>query len=295
MKGFPMIETIIDLCIDTIVDSAKLIPFLFLTYLAMDYVEHKAADSMKRMILRAGKSGPALGSILGIIPQCGFSAAATSLYAGRIITIGTLLAIYLSTSDEMLPIMISEQVDAVTIGKILFIKVIVALLAGFLIDSLFGAKLHIHAKHREDIRIARLCEDDRCQCEEKSIVWSALTHTLEIAVYILIFSFIIHLLVEFVGIERLSGTALNMPVIGELLAGLIGLIPNCAASVAITQLYLEGAIGLGSLMAGLLVGAGVGLLVLFRVNHDRKENLKIVAILYVTGVVAGMLVSLLPL
>ena len=126
-------------------------------------------------------------------------------------------------------------------------------------------------------------------------MWSALTHTLEIAVYILIFSFIIHLLVEFVGIERLSGTALNMPVIGELLAGLIGLIPNCAASVAITQLYLEGAIGLGSLMAGLLVGAGVGLLVLFRVNHDRKENLKIVAILYVTGVVAGMLVSLLPL
>ena len=121
-----MIETIIDLCIDTIVDSAKLIPFLFLTYLAMEYVEHKAADSMKRMILRAGKSGPALGSILGIIPQCGFSAAATSLYAGRIITIGTLLAIYLSTSDEMLPIMISEQVDAVTIGKILFIKVIVA-------------------------------------------------------------------------------------------------------------------------------------------------------------------------
>ena len=147
MKGFRMIETIIDLCIDTIVDSAKLIPFLFLTYLAMEYVEHKAADSMKRMILRAGKSGPALGSILGIIPQCGFSAAATSLYAGRIITIGTLLAIYLSTSDEMLPIMISEQVDAVTIGKILFIKVIVALLAGFLIDSLFGAKLHIHAKH----------------------------------------------------------------------------------------------------------------------------------------------------
>ena len=126
-------------------------------------------------------------------------------------------------------------------------------------------------------------------------MWSALTHTLEIAVYILIFSFIIHLLVEFVGIERLSGTAMNMPVIGELLAGLIGLIPNCAASVAITQLYLEGAIGLGSLMAGLLVGAGVGLLVLFRVNHDRKENLKIVAILYVTGVVAGMLVSLLPL
>lgn len=285
----------IDVILDTLIDSAKLIPFLFLTYLAMEYVEHKAADSMKRMILKAGKTGPALGAILGIIPQCGFSAAASSLYAGRIITIGTLLSIYLSTSDEMLPLMISQKVEAVVIFKILLIKVIVAMAAGFLLEALFGKKLHIHAKHRDDIQIARLCENDKCNCEEKNIFWSALMHTLEITVYILIFSFVINLIVEFVGIERLTGTILNMPVIGEIIAGIVGLIPNCAASVAITQLYLEGAIGLGSLMAGLLVGAGVGLLVLFRVNDDRRENLKIVALLYCTGVIAGIIIGFLPL
>lgn len=274
---------ILDVIADSLIDSIKLLPFLFLTYWAMEYLEHKAGAKMQTAIRKAGKGGPFIGSILGIFPQCGFSAAASNLYAGRIITMGTLIAIFLSTSDEMLPIMISENVGLGMIARVLAAKVIVAMIAGFLIDFVLRPK-------EEDMQIEHLCEQHHCHCE-KGILKSAVHHTLEIFVYILIISFALNLVIALIGEEVLGNLILSVPVLGELIAGLVGLIPNCAASVVITQLYLNGVLGSGAMMAGLLAGSGVGLLVLFRVNDNRKENIKILAMLYAIGVIAGVLID----
>lgn len=276
---------IIDAIADSFIDSAKLLPFLFLTYLAMEYLEHKAGRKMQEAIQRAGRGGPVIGSILGVFPQCGFSTAASNLYAGRIITVGTLLAIFLSTSDEMLPIMISENVGVGVILKILAVKVVIGMMAGFCFDLILCGK-------KKEMQIEHLCEQHHCHCEEG--IWkSALHHTLEIFLYILIISLALNLFIAWIGEGVLADLILNRPVLGELAAALLGMIPNCASSVAITQLYLNGVLNAGALTAGLLSGSGVGLLVLFRVNDDQKENFKILGLLYVTGVVGGLLVNLL--
>ena len=276
---------ILDVIMDTLIDGVKLLPFLFLTYLAMEFLEHKAGDKMQKVIRNSGKGGPLIGSILGVFPQCGFSAAASNLYAGRIITIGTLMAIYLSTSDEMLPIMLSENVGMDTIGKILGFKVIVGMIAGFAIDFVFR-------KQEKKLQIEHLCEQHHCHCE-KGIWKSALHHTIEIFLYILIISFVLNLVIALLGEEFLGNLILNRPVIGELIAALVGLIPNCAASVTITQLYLKGILSAGALISGLLAGSGVGILVLLRVNDDRKENLRIICLLYVICVIVGIMTELL--
>lgn len=274
---------IIDAITDSLIDSVKLLPFLFLTYLVMEYLEHKAGEKMQQAIQKAGRGGPLLGGLLGIFPQCGFSAAASNLYAGRIITIGTLLAVFLSTSDEMLPIMISENVSALVILKILSVKIVVGVLAGFAVDFIFR-------DGKKEMRIEHLCEQHHCHCENG--IWkSALHHTVEIFLYIIFISFALNLLIGWAGEDVLGNMILNRPVLGEMAAALVGMIPNCASSVAITQMYLNGVLGPGALIAGLLSGSGVGLLVLFRVNDDHKENLKIMGVLYVAGVVGGLIVN----
>lgn len=274
---------IIDAVMDSFIDSIKLLPFLFLTYLAMEYLEHKAGQRMQESIRSAGVGGPAIGSVLGVFPQCGFSTVASNLYAGRIITMGTLLAVFLSTSDEMLPIMISENVGAVVILKILAVKVAVALAAGFAVDLLLGKK-------QRQMQIGHLCEQHHCHCENG--IWkSALHHTVEIFLYIMVLSFILNLLIGWIGEDAISSLFLNRPVVGELLAALVGMIPNCASSVAITQLYLNGVLSAGAMISGLLAGSGVGLLVLFRVNDDQKENIKILGLLYGIGVSGGIVVN----
>lgn len=274
-----------DIILDALLDTAKLIPFLFLTYLAMEYLEHKTGDGSKKLIQKAGKFGPVIGGVLGIVPQCGFSAAASNLYAGRVITLGTLLAIYLSTSDEMLPILISEQVAAGTILKILLVKACTGIVAGLIIDFVLRRKGVEEHEHIHDI-----CEHEHCHCE-KGILRSAISHTLQIALFILIVSFALNLILHFAGEDALANLVLNKPVLGPVLAGIVGLIPNCAGSVVITQLYLEGAMGIGAAMAGLLTGTGVGLLVLLRVNHNRRENLKILGLLYIIGVLTGIVLG----
>lgn len=277
----------LDVILDAVIDTVKLIPFLFLTYLAMEYLEHKTGSKAQRLVQRAGRFGPVIGGLLGVVPQCGFSAAASGLYTGRVITLGTLFAIYLSTSDEMLPILISEQAPIGLIGKILFAKAAIGIFAGMLIDFVLrkkGVEEHEH--------IHEICEHDHCHCEEGAGVFrSALTHTLQISIFILVVTFGLNLILHFVGEDALANLVLNRRILGPALAGLIGLIPNCAGSVAITQLYLEGAMSIGSAMAGLLTGSGVGLLILFRMNPDKKENLKILALLYGIGVLAGILIG----
>lgn len=275
----------LDVIADSFIDSIRILPFLFAAYLIMEYLEHKAGDKMQAAIRGAGKGGPIIGGILGIFPQCGFSAAASNLYAGRIITVGTLIAVFLSTSDEMLPIMISANAGAETIIKILAVKVVVAALAGFAIDCIFR-------KREENIQVEHLCEQHQCHCENG--IWkSALHHTVEIFLYILIISLVLNLLIAWIGEDVLSGVILNRPVVGAVIAGIVGLIPNCAASVIITQLYLSGVLNAGAMIAGLLSGTGVGVLVLLRVNDNRRENLGLIGLLYVIGVLSGIVVEFL--
>ena len=277
----------LDVILDAVIDTVKLIPFLFLTYLAMEYLEHKTGSKAQRLVQRAGRFGPDIGGLLGGVPQCGFSAAASGLYTGRVITLGTLFAIYLSTSDEMLPILISEQAPIGLIGKILFAKAAIGIFAGMRIDFVLrkkGVEEHEH--------IHEICEHVHCHCEEGAGVFrSALTHTLQISIFILVVTFGLNLNLQFVGEDAMANLVLNRRILGPALAGLIGLITNCAGSVAITQFYLVGAMRIGYAMAGLLTGSGVGLLILFRLYPDKKENLKILALLYGIGVLAGILIG----
>ncbi|MDE7198654.1 MAG: arsenic efflux protein [Lachnospiraceae bacterium] len=270
----------LDVLCDTCIDALRLLPFLFLTYLAMESLEHWTGGRMQEVVRKSGKAGPAIGGLLGIFPQCGFSAAAANLYAGRIITLGTLIAVFLSTSDEMLPIMISENAALSMIGKILLVKVVFALAAGFLVDFFFRGNVEMQIEH--------LCERHHCHCE-RGIWRSAFRHTWEIFLYIIAVSLILNFAIALIGEETLAALVQGKPALSLFLAALVGMIPNCASSVVLTQLYLSGVLGAGALMAGLLSGSGVGFLVLLRVNEDRRENLRIFALLYVTGVCAGAL------
>lgn len=271
-----------DAILDALLDTVKLVPFLFITYIIMEYLEHKTGESTRKLIKKAGRFGPVIGGALGIVPQCGFSAAASNLYAGRMITLGTLMAIYLSTSDEMLPILISEKAPADMILEILLAKAVIGCIAGVAIDLLLRKR-----KVEEHDHIHDICEHEHCGCEQ-GIFRSALSHTAKITLFIFLTGIILNVVLYFVGDGALSGLILNHPILGPVLAGLVGLIPNCAGSVAITQLYLQGALEIGGAMAGLLTGSGVGLLVLFRVNPDRKESLRILGLLYGVGVLAGI-------
>lgn len=276
--------------IHTIEDTIKLLPFLFIAYLIMEYIEHKTSQKTKKVIEKSGKFGPLLGGVLGIFPQCGFSVVAANLYAGRIITLGTLTSIFLSTSDEMLPILISEAAPIDVILKILGIKLIIGVVAGFVIDIVM--KLVSKNKKTEEQKIVEICEHEHCHCEEGSILKSSLKHTISIFLYILIFTFILNTVIHIIGEDNLASIILNRPVLGPIIAGVIGLIPNCASSVILTQLYLENIINVATMISGLLVGAGVGILILFRVNKPMKENIKIVVLLYLVGVIAGIMLQM---
>ena len=274
----------------TFEESLKLLPFLLITYIIMEAIEDKIGEHAQGFVQTSGKFGPIIGGILGAFPQCGFSAAAASLYAGHVITRGTLIAIFLSTSDEMLPIMISQKVPTQMIFSVLGMKVVIGILGGFLVDIL----LHIVRKQpRHHVDIHHMCDHDHCLCEEGSVIKSAIRHTIHIFLFILVITFAFNFVVEIVGKESLSRFILNQPLLGSVLSGIVGLLPNCAASVVITQLYLDGAMSLGAMMSGLLVGAGVGLVVLFKTNDSMRENLELTGMLYVIGVVAGILIDFL--
>ena len=288
-------EAVLTILTDTVGDTLRLLPFLFLTYLALEALEHKAGDKAKAAIAKAGAGGPAIGAVVGVFPQCGFSAAAATFYAGRVITLGTMFAVFLSTSDEMLPICIANQVDIGVILKILGLKLLIGMLMGFLIDGVFrvlyrrSGRVYGAGEHR----IHDLCEQDNCDCYsgKGGILRSAVKHTLQVTLYIFLVAIVLNALIVFVGEEAFAGFLSANPELSVFASALAGLVPNCAASVVITQLYLEGVLSTSAMMAGLLVAAGVGLLVLFRSNRHLKENLAILAGLYVIGVLWGLLFS----
>ena len=285
-----MLHTLEHVFVHTIEDNFRIIPFLFVTYCIMEYMEHAVAERTEGAVKYSGKMGPLFGGILGIIPQCGFSAAAASFYSGGVITLGTLIAIFLSTSDEMLPILISETVPIGIIIKILGVKAIIGVAAGFFIDFALKkiGKDHVVQKHIHD-----LCEQEHCHCEEEehSIWKSALIHTVKVFGFIFVVSVLLNLMMECGGEEGVEWFANNHSMLAAIVTGVVGLVPNCAASVIITQLYLKQLISAGAMMAGLLVGAGVGVLVLFRTNRPAKQNMKITALLYVVGVIAGLMID----
>lgn len=278
----------IDIIQDTLIDSVKLFPFLFVTYLILEFLEHKTGDKSKKIIQKSGKFGPIFGSVLGVFPQCGFSTAASNFYAGRIITIGTLIAVFLSTSDEMLPILISEQAPINLILKILLIKLIIGIIAGFIIDIVL--KL-LKKNNTSENEIEHLCEHEHCHCEDTNIFKSSLIHSIHIFIYILIITFVLNLIIYFIGEDNISNILTSNLIFGPIIAGLIGLIPNCASSVILTKLYLENVLNISTMISGLLANAGVGLLVLFRVNKNLKENIFITILLYLIGVISGFILS----
>lgn len=385
-----LLETLLDVFLDAFQDTLTLIPFLFITYLAMEALEHSAAQFSERVVVRAGKAGPVLGSLLGALPQCGFSAMAATLYAGRVVTVGTVFAVFLSTSDEMLPVFISEGAPIETILTIIGLKVLIGMIAGLLVDTLVRL---VRGNYRDKLRIHELCVQDNCDCEaicgddyvlhldehedvegkkerkgdqfsaqeatESSAhlsvkkdevaqkraveaaaaiackddgfvhqsahhaheaegshvkesskdhihdcshgdcahhhghghgsIWkSALIHTVQVTLFIFLISLVLDGIITFVGEEALANFMNQNAVLSIFASGLVGLIPNCAASVAISDLYLQGALGTPAMMAGLLVGAGVGLLVLFRSNRPQKNNVAILGVLYAIGVAIGL-------
>ena len=308
-------------------DTLNLVPFLFVTYLAMEALEHYASDKSVAAVRKAGAAGPAIGAILGIVPQCGFSAAAATLYSARVVTLGTLFGVFLSTSDEMLPIMIAAQAPLGFIVEVLAIKAICGLVVGFVIDAI----LRLRHKATEAMRIRDLCERDHCGCEDEGvpsnaergerkaahtqvhehdhehehthdhahkhglagIAKSALVHTLQVTAFVLLVSLALEIVIDGVGEDALASFISSNAALSVVVSAIVGLVPNCAASVALTELYLEGALSTGAMMAGLLVSAGVGLLVLFRANRPMRDNFIIAGGLVVCGVVLGTIFGVL--
>lgn len=284
----------IDVLLDTLLDAAKLIPFLYLTYLLLEFIEHRAKEQTEALMKKAGKWGPFLGGALGAVPQCGFSASMSNLYAENIISMGTLVAVFLSTSDEMLTIMISGissgDIRAWSVVKILLVKILLGVVVGFIVDGV----ARLCSKKEKNIDIESLCHDDHCGCEEGNIFLSALIHTLKILAFILVVSFALNTVIYFIGEDALGNFISSLPVVvGPLATALVGLVPNCASSIVITQLYMSGVISAGSMLAGLLSGSGIGLLILFRVNKNMKSNFAVLGIVYGSGAVIGIICDLL--
>ena len=278
-----------EVVLHTILDTLKLIPLLFLTYLLMEFIEHRASGRTSRFLEKSGPLAPAVGAFAGLLPQCGFSASAANLYTGRVISMGTLVAVFLSTSDEMIPILVSGDIPVTTIVYILAYKLAVAVFVGFSVEAAF----RIFKIEREPINIDEICDEDNCHCE-RGIFYSALHHTVTISVFVLAVTFLLNCAIFFIGQERIGHAVGSIPVLSHFVASLIGLIPNCAASVALATFAKEGIISTGAMLAGLFSGAGVGLLVLFRLNKKLKQNLVTVLILVLAGTLFGFVADFIP-
>ena len=276
---------LVDAIVDTTFDCLKMLPFLFVAFILIEALEHYSSDFTAKALAKVGRAGPVVGAVAGCVPQCGFSVMAANLYAGGIISVGTLLSVFIATSDEAILIIMSNPERIREVGILLAAKVIIAVTAGYIIDIFFQNQL---ATVKES---GNLCKDCGCDEEDAGIWKPAWHHTLRIFIYLFIFTGILNLCIEIFGIEQLSKFLLGNTIFQPVIAAIIGLIPNCAASVILTQLYLNGAISFASVIAGLCTGAGIGLVVLFKMNRNKRENLKIVGVLFLVAVAAGMIIA----
>ncbi len=276
-------EVLVEAFLHTLSHTWPLIPFLYITYLLMELLERKAGHKAEGIICSAGKAGPLLGGLLGAVPQCGMSAAGASFYSARLITPGTLIALFLATSDEMIPIMISSKVPPLRIVTIVAVKVAVGIAAGFAVDLI----RRLFKQKEEERDIGAVCREGECHCEGRSVWLAALIHTATVTLTVFLVSLALHLILHLVGEDVLAKVLNIHPLLTSAIAALVGLIPNCASSVALTELHIAGGLSTGALLAGLLTGAGAGVLVLLRVNRPVKDSLRILLVLYVIGVVFG--------
>lgn len=275
-------EMLKDIILDTASDCLKMLPFLFAAFLLIEALEHYSGEVVEKILKKVGKSGPIVGAIAGCIPQCGFSVMAANLYAGGIISLGTLMAVFLATSDEAILIILSDPHKIGVIGSLLVMKIIIAVTAGYVTDLFLKNKV-------ETKKVSGgLCDHCGCHEEHAGIIVPAWRHTWKIFLYLLIFTGILNICIEWLGMEKLSAVLLGDTIFQPVIAAIIGMIPNCAASVILTQLYLNGAISFASVIAGLCTGAGAGLIVLFKVNCRKNENAKIVGLLFIFAIVSGI-------
>ena len=298
----------------TLQDTLSLIPFMFIVFLVLEYMEHSMTNKSLALIEKAGKGGPLLGGIVGALPQCGFSVMATNLFAGRIITIGTIVAVYLSTSDEMLAVMLSSNTSIFKIAKIILLKTCIGIAAGFAVDFAHRARLryqqnhththhsHHHHHHEENTDshdhpyheyINDFCVEEECCCSHEKPFIAAFKHTVKIYIVIFIVTFLLTLVIGFAGLDVLEQAVSRAGIWAPIVSCVVGMIPNCASSVAITQLYLSGAISFGTAMSGLLCGSGIAWIVLFRVNPHSRQNFKIMGIVFLVGAVSGIILNFL--
>lgn len=316
-------DLLVDVLADSVIDTLKLIPFLLVTYLAMEALEHFASNKVKEAVEHAGAAGPVVGALLGALPQCGFSAMAATLFSGRVVTAGTLVAVILSTSDEMIPVFVAHQEPASRMLSIIAIKVVLGIAAGLLLDLVLRL---LHRAGDGHTHIHELCEREHCHCEEADeleelddnhhdhgdhhghhehghhhghghghshhgawgIVRSACVHTAQVTAFIFLISLLFGLIIEGLGVDSIRSTLAYHPVRATFIAALVGLIPNCGASVAIAELFLDGTLATGPMLAGLLSSGGVGLLVLWRTNADARQNVYVTLLVYVVAVLAGL-------
>lgn len=317
-------DLFVDVLADSVIDTLKLIPFLFVTYLAMEALEHFASNKVREAVERAGSAGPVVGALLGALPQCGFSAMAATLFSGRVVTAGTLVAVILSTSDEMIPVFVAHQDPASRMLSIIAIKVVLGIAAGLLLDV---ALRLLHRAGDGHAHIHELCEREHCHCEEADeldedecqedrdvhddhdehhdhhehahhhghshhgvwgIVRSACVHTAQVTAFIFLISLLFGLIIEGLGVDSIRSTLAYHPVRATFIAALVGLIPNCGASVAIAELFLDGTLATGPMLAGLLSSGGVGLLVLWRTNADARQNVYVTLLVYGVAVLTGL-------
>ena len=314
-------DLLVDVLADSVIDTLKLIPFLLVTYLAMEALEHFASNKVKEAVEHAGAAGPVVGALLGALPQCGFSAMAATLFSGRVVTAGTLVAVILSTSDEMIPVFVAHQEPASRMLSIIAIKVVLGIAAGFLLDLVLRL---LHRAGDGHTHIHELCEREHCHCGEADeldeehrgrdrhddhhdhhehghhhghghshhgawgIVRSACVHTAQVTAFIFLISLLFGLIIEGLGVDSIRSTLAYHPVRATFIAALVGLIPNCGASVAIAELFLDGTLATGPMLAGLLSSGGVGLLVLWRTNADARQNVYVTLLVYVVAVLAGL-------
>ena len=277
----------------SLIDSIKLVPFLFVTYLLMEYLEHHSEEIAEKILKKSGQFGALIGSILGLIPQCGFSSAAAGFYSARVISIGTLVAVFLSTSDEMLPILISNQVSVALITKILFTKFVIAAISGISVDLIFRA-IYKKKSINQESKIEEFCEREDCHCHH-GIVKPALMHTLKVGGFILLITVILNISIHFIGEDNIANIVLNKPILANILSAIVGLIPNCASSIIVTGLYTSSILSAGAMISGLLINSGVALAVLFRTNSPKKDTLKIVLILLAISIASGIIIDLTPI
>lgn len=286
-----------ELIIDALLDSIKLLPFLFLVYLLIGYLDSSTDNRLYRRLVGAKWLGPIIGSTLGCLPQCGFSVVGANLYSRGMISIGTLLAIFISTSDEAIPILFANPGMLSSVGIVLGLKFIIAIFMGLVIEAIMRMlgrpTLTPKQMVSENVEVQGGCKcQDGCHSHNGGICRSALLHTVKVFMYILVINLILNAIIEGIGEDSLSQILLSNSMWQPVLAALVGLIPNCAASIVLTEMYIAGTLSLGSLIAGLIPGAGMGLVILFKANKSFIENIKILGILYVTGVIFGMLLQM---